>query len=406
MGWIRLAAVLAAVGLAACAAARHAGRGDWEMPYPVGEPKDGEIYHVPTGLRMSFDNAMEIVSGARLVAIGETHDSLHAHRVELAVVRDLYRRFPGGVAIGMEMFREPQQEALDRWTRGELSEFEFLKACRWYENWGSDFGYYRDILAFARDNRIDVVALNPSRELQEAVRSRGLDNVPEELRARLPEIGVPDPYQRKVIEAVYGGHVPAKKFESFFTVQALWEETMARRVVEYLNSPRGRGKRIVTITGGWHARYGFGLPKKVIRRMPMPYVILLAEETSVPEDKKDRLMDVDLPEVPLWPGDFIFYGPYEDFEGKKARLGVRLEAAEGKVFVEGVSDGSPAQKAGVKKGDQIVSFDGQPVTDTSDLLILLDAKREGERGILVVRREGKEATLEVAFFPVPAKKHP
>ena len=67
------------------------------------------------------------------------------------------------------MFREPQQAILDRWVQGELTEFEFLKASKWYDSWGYDFGAYRDLLLFAKENRIDVIALNPSKDLQQTV---------------------------------------------------------------------------------------------------------------------------------------------------------------------------------------------------------------------------------------------
>jgi uncharacterized iron-regulated protein len=103
-------------------------------------PKAEEIVHLPTGLALPFQGAMDMISGARLVCVGETHDNLHAHRVELLILRELHRRNPGNVAVGMEMFREPDQETLDRWTEGELTEIDFLKATKWYENWGSDFG--------------------------------------------------------------------------------------------------------------------------------------------------------------------------------------------------------------------------------------------------------------------------
>ncbi len=121
MRLIRGATVLAlgALLLAGCAGQRLADRtGDGE-PYPLeGKPKVDEIRHLPTGLVVSTEGAMEMISGAALVCVGETHDNIHAHRVELAIIRELFRRFPGRIAIGMEMFRDPQQEALDRWTRG------------------------------------------------------------------------------------------------------------------------------------------------------------------------------------------------------------------------------------------------------------------------------------------------
>src|SRR5690348_14880084 len=93
-----------------------------DLPYPPAQrPKPGDIAHVPTGLAMSFDGMMDVVAGARLVCVGETHDNVHAHEAELRIIRDLARRLPGRIAIGMEMFRAPQQSTLDRWTRGELT---------------------------------------------------------------------------------------------------------------------------------------------------------------------------------------------------------------------------------------------------------------------------------------------
>ncbi len=403
---VGLVLALGALLLAGCAFTRAEYRPGEDLPYPSkGPPEAEEIRHLPTGLKLSFDAAMDMVSGARLICVGETHDNIHAHRVELMILRDLHRRFPGKVAVGMEMFREPEQEILDRWTKGELTEIEFLKAVKWYENWGSDFGYYRDILRFARENRIDVIALNPSKELQQEVRTSGLDNVPAELKSRLPEIGPPDPYQREAMKAVYGAHLRAEgMFDAFFRVQLLWEETMAVRIADYLRSQRGEGKKMVTFTGGWHVKYGFGIPKKVIRRMPMPYAVVLPAETSIPEEKKDQMMDVDLPPIPLLPADFVWWIPYEGLEGKQAVMGVMMASKDNEVVVEAVTPGSPAEKAGIVKGDRIAAFDGEPVSDVTDVFLRVREKKHGDEAAVEVRRGGGGKTLKVKFFPMPGKK--
>lgn len=395
--------------LAGCAANRVAPAGSAEMPYPPSAPpKVEEIRHLPTGLALSIDGMMEMLSGARLVSVGETHDNLNDQRVELTVVRELHRRFPGKVAVGMEMFREPQQAVLDRWVRGELTELEFLKASKWYETWGFDFGAYRDLLLFAKENRIDVIALNPPKELQEAVRRTGPDNVPEDLRRNFPEIGETDPWQRAVLRGVFGGHaghgLGDESFDSFLRVQLLWEETMARNVVDYLSSPRGEGKRMVTITGGWHVKYGFGLPKKVVRRLPMAYAILLPGEISTPEQKEGRLMDVDLPEIPLLPAQFVWYVPFNSIEEKRVRMGIRMEEMEGRLLVESVAKGSPAEKAGIAKGDELLALDGRPVKEPVDVLFWVGEKRDGDTARVTVRRGGEEKTLPLAFFRMPKPK--
>jgi len=403
VGFLALAGLFLLAGCAGLMPGDQSGEG---MPYPLKEnPKAEEIVHLPTGLKVSLHGLVDMISGATLVCVGETHDNIHAHRVELTIIRELFHRFPGRVAIGMEMFRAPQQEVLDRWAKGELSELEFLKAVKWYENWGSDFGYYRDILDFAKENGIDVVALNPSKEVQEEVRRGGLDNVSADLKAKLPEIGEADPYQRAAMKAVYGSHLPTEgMFDSFFRVQMLWEETMAERIVGYLKSPRGEGKKMVTITGGWHVRYGFGLPKKVVRRLPLPYVIVQPVEIEIPEEKKDQQMDVDLPGIPLLPYDFAWYVPYEGLEGKHVLMGVLLSESEGRVSVKRVEEGSPAEKAGLRAGDVFVSFDGEPVEDMTDIFYRMGKKKEGDTASLVLLRDGAETPAEIIFFRMPKKK--
>ena len=394
--------------LAGCAANHAAMTASAEMPYPPSAPpKVEEILHLPTGLMLSIDGMIEMLSGARLVSVGETHDNLNDQRVEVTVVRELHRRFPGKVAVGMEMFREPQQAVLDRWVAGELTELEFLKASKWHETWGFDFGAYRDLLLFAKENRIDVIALNPPKELQEAVRRTGLDNVPEDLRRILPEIGETDPWQRAVLRGVFGGHAGHggdASFDAFLRVQLLWEETMAQKVVDYLKSPRGEGKRMVTITGGWHVKYGFGLPKKVVRRLPMAYAILLPEEISTPEQQEGRMMRVDLPEVPLLPAHFLWYVPFNSIEEKRVRMGVRMEEKEGRLLVEAVAPGSPASIAGIAKGDELLALDGQPLKEAVDVLFLVGEKREGDTAQVTVRRAGEEKTIPLTFFRMPKPK--
>jgi uncharacterized iron-regulated protein len=395
--------------LAGCAAGNSAMDGNPEMPYPPKEaPKVEDIYHLPTGLKLSVEGMADMLAGARLVSVGETHDNLNDQRVELAVIRELDRRFPGKVAIGMEMFRQPQQEVLDRWTRGELTELEFLKASRWHETWGFDFGAYREILMFAREHRIDVVALNPSRELQEQVRRTGLENLPEEVRRKLPEIDTSDPWQRAALRGVFVGHAGhgggEGAFDAFYRVQLLWEETMAQRVVEYLESPRGKGKRMVTITGGWHVKYGFGVPKKVVRRMPMAYAIVLPEEISTPEQKEGRMMETEVPEIPLLPADFAWYVPYNSIEEKRVRMGIGMAETEGRLVVGTVTPRSPAEAAGMEKGDELLEFDGHPLMDPVDVSYRVGEKRPGDTAEVVIRRGGERKTLRLTFFQMPKQK--
>jgi membrane-associated protease RseP (regulator of RpoE activity) len=189
-------------------------------------------------------------------------------------------------------------------------------------------------------------------------------------------------------------------------VQLLWEETMAQRVADYLSGPRGEGKRMVTITGGWHVKYGFGLPKKVVRRMPLAYAIVLPVELSTPEQKEGRSMETEVPEIPLLPADFAWYVPFDSIEEKRVRMGISMAEKGGRLLVETVVPESPAQAAGMGAGDELLEFDGHPLKDPVDVSFLVSEKRAGDTADVVILRGGERKTLRLTFFRMPKpRKH-
>ena len=77
-----------------------------------------------------------------------------------------------------------------------------------------------------------------------------------------------------------------------------------------------------------------------------------------------------------------------------------LKEAKGAVVLE-VSDGSPAEKAGLKPDDVIVSVDGKEVTDNSFLSRYIAAKPPATAVKLGVRRESTEQSLTVTLGTFP-----
>jgi serine protease Do len=73
-----------------------------------------------------------------------------------------------------------------------------------------------------------------------------------------------------------------------------------------------------------------------------------------------------------------------------------LKQAQG-VIVSGVTPGSAAERAGVKRGDVIESFNGQTVHDTNTLRNRVAEAGPGKTAELVIRRDGSEKTLNVTL---------
>lgn len=98
----------------------------------------------------------------------------------------------------------------------------------------------------------------------------------------------------------------------------------------------------------------------------------------------------------LSPGSFrnLEIGTMGEFEG----VGIEITVREGLVTVISPIEGSPAEEAGMKPGDVIVSIDGRSMEKTNAVEALdLIRGRAGSRITLSVRREGEDGVRDFAI---------
>jgi serine protease Do len=86
-------------------------------------------------------------------------------------------------------------------------------------------------------------------------------------------------------------------------------------------------------------------------------------------------------------------------------MGVSLQDGEGPATISGLEKAAPAEKAGLKKGDVILSVSGRKVTDAQALIETVQKFKAGETVTLKVKRSGpngreEELELELAKRPV------
>ncbi len=392
-----LAAPLCALLLAGCAV----GTTPLSVESPYRDPDTlarGDILHLATGRLLSESELIDYLSRYPVVYFGETHDSVEDHAAQLAILKGFEARFPGSVALGLEMLRRPRQQSLDAYLRGDMGESEFEKI--WARSWGvHTFRYYREILRFARQKKIPVLALNAGRDLRDAVYKQGFDELEPEFARRLSQMDLDDPYHRGLLEGILGGHSAGSgRIETFHRIQVLWDETMARTAADYLTSAEGRNKRLVIFAGGNHVRHGFGIPRRLFRRVPVPYSIVSGYAVEIAEDKRDTFMDVELPEFPMSPADVYWATRYDDLGGQRVALGVVIEQLETDgVRIERIVPGSPAEVAGLEVGDVIVSIGETEVREIFDLTYGVSTYQPGDRGRLEVLRAERRRVFEITY---------
>src|SRR6202171_1705812 len=119
----------------------------------------------------------------------------------------------------------------------------------------------------------------------------------------------------------------------------------------------------------------------------------------------------EIPEIPSmeWNGGMLLGGQPRlgiDAEDLNGQLGAFFGAPDGEgILVRDVNSGSPAEKAGVKAGDVIISLNGERIRSAGELREKLSAKRdEKDRTVkLGVLRNKSEISLTVEL-PAPAAR--
>lgn len=90
-------------------------------------------------------------------------------------------------------------------------------------------------------------------------------------------------------------------------------------------------------------------------------------------------------------------------------MGLTADAKDGGIVILSVRAGGPAEAAGVKPGDRIVSVGGAEVADLDEMSAVVEKVPTGSRVEMVVRRDGREQKLAVtvaAREPAPAEALP
>ncbi len=282
-----------------------------ELPYPPEVVGENTVIHVRTGYRLDLDRFLDLLGHVRVVYLSEIHNSPGVHRMQAAIIQGLAERYPGRVAVGMEMFPYTAQKVLDRWRRkGEGTDKEFQEI--WKTYWGEKIDYYRPLIEVLEKEQLPIVGLNAPKSVVHQISRNGLENLPGGLRSTLPEMDLTDPYQKAYLASIFQGHPQGSgMLERFLLVQSFWEETMAEKAAEYLQSQAGQSKILVVIAGGDHIDYGFGIPRRLFRRLPVTYYTVKPRFLSVEQIPQSQFMDVKETPLPLQVADFVWYVYYQ-----------------------------------------------------------------------------------------------
>lgn len=365
------------------------------------EVAPGIIYSTQNGSPIAFPRMIREMLEVSFVYIGETHDSLPMHDIQLEIILALHE--PGkNFVVGLEMFPVTFQEVLNKWSLGLLSRDEFIRESRWYVNWNYNFAFYEKIFGFAKDNKTPVHALNAPSEVITKIRRDGWEALSEEEKGIVPQPDISHQEHRDLIRTIFEStELPPQMkgkglemaFEGLYRAQSAWDEVMAYNA---LKARSREGGKMVVLAGSGHLLYNLGINRRAFEKSRLPFKTIIC--VAVPEGKESIQVSRSL-------ADYVWGIPEEERPAFPS-VGLRFKKFDGldNLVIESKPVEGVAEGANFEKGDIVLSVDGQNFSDINELRIYLAKFNWNEEVKFRLLRGGQPIEVVLKFNPPEKKK--
>ena len=373
---------------------------------PLGDPARSErtvpvvldaITDTRSGEPLTIDQTVARLADVNVLFFGENHTDADFHRAQYQIIRALHRA-GRNVMIGLEMFPYTRQADLDRWTRGELSEDEFLEVADWYGSWGYRWEFYDEIFRYARDEDIRLYGVNAPRDVVRAVRTEGFEGLSEEDLERVPDKGVVSSEEhRQLFKASFEDDDPLhsnisdEMWEGMIRAQATWDAVMGWNAAQAVKASGDPNAIIVVLIGAGHVTYGLGSERQI--RPVYDGGIASMVPVQIRDADGNAVRDVQASYA-----DFV-WGLPPALPPQYPSLGVSLAGSIGshpnKIIQ--VSEDSIAQAAGFEVGDLLISIDGKTVEALGSLRKVMADYNWGDSAEVQLGRGEKTLKRTVVF---------
>ncbi len=254
------------------------------------------IYSVKLGKEVTLNEIVADMDQHNVLFFGEEHDDSVTHFLENKMLELLYARFPGKMALSMEMFDRDVQPIMNEYLLSDIREKNFKKEARVWSNYKD----YKPMVEFAKKNRMDIVCANAAGRYTNLVGRKGQDALkalPE--ASRLFFAPVPfDTASGKYLDKLNGlsNHTPSADTSkktvappamnmggfNMILAQSLWDATMAYSIATYFK--KHKDFKVMQVNGRFHSDEGFGIVTQLknYNSKLKPLIISTASDDAFP----------------------------------------------------------------------------------------------------------------------------
>ena len=225
-----------------------------------------KIYDTKNKQVITIDKIIADCAGIDVLFFGEEHNDSACHYLEKTICELLEKKYPGKVALSLEMFETDNQFALTDYLNGFIPEDRFTKDVRLWNNYKD----YRPMIEYAKQNHLSVIAANPPRRYVSMVTRRGmrsLDSLSKDSKQFLPPLPydtLSGRYREKFMEIMKGS--PGSASANIYYSQNLWDAGMAYSIYKFWK--KNKDKKIFHCVGRFHSDEKLGTVAQLQKRKP------------------------------------------------------------------------------------------------------------------------------------------
>ena len=356
--------------------------------YIIDKIEKDQIMDTSSGKTVTLADIVAQTPDTEVYVIGEAHDNYQCHTFQRDFIETLYKKYPK-IVVGFEFFWRQDNDVLEQWRKGEISEEELIKKTEWYKRGAQNYGYTRLIMEIIQKYHIKTIGLNVPREILHTVSRKGFDQLTPEEKKLFPTINIPNPEHEYFIKSIFGtfGVQVPFWFQNIYAAQKCWDVIMAESMRQILAQKEYKGYKGVIIAGSNHVAYSLGIPFRYKKANPKTKITTVVP-ILIPEEKKEddseeeeahpmmKIMGKSLNPAAVFSrgiADYVFSAD-KPLDSHFPVIGFTVEDKEGKFMVTRVSKDSIAEKNGVCKSDQITTIDNLEITSMEQLRLLVSQK--------------------------------
>ncbi|MBS2099865.1 ChaN family lipoprotein [Carboxylicivirga linearis] len=124
------------------------------------------------GKKVTYKKILKKLSAADIVFFGELHNNAIAHWLQYETTNDLLQKRE--LILGAEMIEADNQDALNQYLKGSITEKELSEKVRLWPNYNTD---YKPLVEIAKNNQLPFIATNVPRRYASMVYKKGVKSL-------------------------------------------------------------------------------------------------------------------------------------------------------------------------------------------------------------------------------------